>query len=401
MRSVLNGITAHVPQRRGGNLYQRDSGSNVCPALRRCKQILRTAATCAVAVSIASGCATTGKADRDIRRISDSLCRSDIVLLGELPSHGEAKAFAWKASVVGELVGGCGFDAVLFEAPIYDFVGLQSALTAESAEPAMLDNAIGRFWLTEELAPFRAWLYEEARARRLVIGGLDDQVSITSQYARARLPELMSSPACRVTARRNLQWSYSDSLPFDAAEKQRLQQCAAPGRSGSVLLRNFHTYVERQAETPNAASRDEVMRDNLLWYRTQLPRGTRIIVWTATTHAARKQGDMRSKPLGAYLAEVGGMRVTAIGITALAGESSMAARPVRQLPALPANALEAQVATGDAEWTYLDRPRLQQIGTVPSRLLGTIVSADWSEYFDGVVVIRDETAPTFKPWPQP
>ena len=48
-------------------------------------------------------------------------------------------------------------------------------------------------------------------------------------------------------------------------------------------------------------------------------------------------------------------------------------------------------------WAYLDRPALRSLGAVPSRLFGKVTTADWSAAFDGVLVIRDEAAPTFEP----
>jgi erythromycin esterase-like protein len=42
----------------------------------------------------------------------------------------------------------CGFTAILFEAAIYDFIGLERAAEAGTATPEQLDNAIGRFWRT-------------------------------------------------------------------------------------------------------------------------------------------------------------------------------------------------------------------------------------------------------------
>ena len=53
------------------------------------------------------------------------LCDKRIALLGELPSHGEARAFAGKAAIVRALVDRCGYSALLFEAPIYEFVALE------------------------------------------------------------------------------------------------------------------------------------------------------------------------------------------------------------------------------------------------------------------------------------
>jgi erythromycin esterase-like protein len=65
-------------------------------------------------------------------RVADAVCGKQVVILGELPSHGEARAFQAKAEIVQRLVEPCGFDALLFEAPMYDFVGFQEAVTPRS-----------------------------------------------------------------------------------------------------------------------------------------------------------------------------------------------------------------------------------------------------------------------------
>ena len=91
-----------------------------------------------------------------------------------------------------------------------------------------------------------------------------------------------------------------------------------------------------------------------------------------------------------------------IGFTALQGQWSRAGRPSELLASLPPNALEARALTGraagdSAGWAYLERATLRSFGSVPSRLFGKATIADWSTAFDGVLVIRDETAPTFEP----
>ena len=294
------------------------------------------------------GCATTAPRERDLEPITRLACRNDIVLLGELPSHGEARAFELKARVVQALVRDCGFDAVLFDAPIYDFVGFNEAVAHGQADTTALNNAIGRFWLTRELASFRAWLYERASRRELVVGGLDDQVSVTSRYARSRLPQLFAGE-CAATVARNLEWTYSDARPFDKAERTRLQACARPGaQSGGVLLRNYSSLVDRQVEQPAARTRDEMMFENLRWHLGRLPKGSKVVVWTASVHAARQQGEIPYRPLGAYLVAAG-HRVAAIGFSAARGETSMAGRPARPLADLPPGALEAVRPSGDTD----------------------------------------------------
>ncbi len=350
-------------------------------------------------------------------RVADAVCEARVVLLGERPSHGEARAFQAKAEIVRRLVERCGFGALLFEAPMYDFVGLQEAIERGAAEAGQLDRAIGRFWWTRELGAWRGWLLREASANRLVLGGLDDQVSVTSEFARAALPGLVaawSAPrdrsACEEAVARHLYWRYDEATPFDDREKTGLQRCVraaataaarAEGLRGTprqAMLESFAGYVDRQ-RAPNAApDRDEAMARNARWHLDRLPRDARVIVWTATVHAARTRGGLRHEPLGARVAATMDGPVAAIGFTAYAGQSSMAGQPSRALPPAPPGALEARSTAEDVPWAFLDASALHRIGPAPSRLLGSFTEADWSTYFDGVVVIREEVAPVFEAW---
>jgi erythromycin esterase-like protein len=149
------------------------------------------------------------------------------------------------------------------------------------------------------------------------------------------------------------------------------------------------------------------MAQHLAWWSARLPRDAKIVVWTATTHAARASGaqpvlPLGVPPLGARLAEAWGDRLAVIGFTALGGQWSRAGHPSQPLVPLPPNALEARALTagaaGDAAaWAYLDRAALRSLGSLPSRLFGKVTTSDWSTAFDGVLVIRDEVAPTFEP----
>lgn len=382
-------------------------------SLRSVRCLLGLAALYA-ALAPAQACAQRAGARSAEARAVEAVCDKQVVVLGELPSHGEARGFQAKAAIVERLVRQCGFDALLFEAGIYDFIGFQRAVAARRAVPAQLDRAIGGFWVTRELAGWRSWLFREAAAGRLVIGGLDDQVSATADYARATLPGLVaaslradSASACEQAVTRNLYWRYGAGQEFDEPEQIRLQRCARraadalAARPAStperVMAENLASYFDRQRGTPGARTRDEAMYRNLVWQRARMPRGSKLIVWTATVHAARQQGFLREKPLGAWLAEELGDRVAVIGFSAFAGQSSMAGTPPRPLPEAPPGSLEARAtANVGTAWTYLGSSALRAIGTAPSRLFGGFTSADWSRYFDAVLVIREEAAPVFE-----
>ena len=349
--------------------------------------------------------------------VAESVCDMQIVLLGELPTHGESRAFQAKARIVEHLVNQCGFEALLFEAPVYDFLGLQESLEEGDTVPKQLDRAIGGFWLTRELSTWREWLFAQTVDGQLLIGGLDDQVSATSDYARAALPDLVAASVpghrareCREAVERNLFWSYDVAQPFDQAEKERLQQCAGLAADAlaaktepdaevrqQLMAENLANLYDRQLDPASARDRDEMMSRNLRWYRKHIPAKTKIIVWTATVHAARQQGERGTKPLGTWLSDEWGDRMAVIGFSAFAGQSSMAGMPAKQIVEAPAGSLEALATATDKAWVYLDAAALRALGAVPSRLLGRFASADWSRYFDGVLVIREEVAPVFEP----
>ena len=215
---------------------------------------------------------------------------------------------------------------------------------------------------------------------------------------------------CEETVARHLFWRYDDDKPFDDPEKVRLQQCVrgaaaararADGDRGTpeqAMLESFAGYADRQRGDPAAPDRDAAMYHNALWHIGRLPAGSKVIVWTATVHAARKQGALEQQPLGARLAAQWGQRLAVVGFTAFAGRSSMAGQPSKPLPEAPPGSLEARATEGNVPWTFLNASSLRDIGLASSRLLGRFTEADWSEYFDGVVVIREEIAPTFDPW---
>ena len=349
-----------------------------------------------------------------VEGVVNAVCQKQIVLLGELPTHGEAHTFDAKSKIADRLIAQCGFTAILFEAAIYDFIGLERAAETRTATPEQLDNAIGRFWWTRELTPWRRALFEAATRHRVVVGGLDDQVSITSHYAKAALPRLIAAASsestateCRQTVSRHVGWTYDAKNPFDEREQLRLQQCAGNAADAAavnrsldaadrVMLESFARYADRQ-RLGVTSGRDESMYRNLVWYLERLPANSRVVIWTATVHAARQRGSRSEVPLGARVVERWGDRVGTVGFTAYAGYTSMAGRPASPIADAPPESLEA-TATSESAWALLDSEKLRAIGRVSSRLLGKFVSETWSDYFDAVVVIRQEVAPTFDPW---
>ncbi|GLC23787.1 erythromycin esterase family protein [Roseisolibacter agri] len=357
-------------------------------------------------------------------RVADAVCDRRVVLLGELPDHGHARGFGVKARIVERLVSRCGFRAVLFEAGSYDFFGLERAMAARAPTDSLelaLARAIGGMWWTRELGGFRRWLVRQAVTGRVSVGGIDDQpIGMTAAYARATLPGLVGAavpPAraaeCRDVVARHVEWSYDATHRYDGPEHARLAECTrlaadrTPGPSRTpdeAMLDDLAGYAAR--ERGEAPDRDLAMARNVAWWSARLPKDARIVVWTATVHAARSAGTPPVRPggvppMGERLAERMRDRMAVIGFTALRGQWARAGRPSQAMDAVPADALEARAlarAAGDtAAWTYLDRARLRALGAAPSRLFGKVATGDWAAAFDGVLVLRDEAAPTFEP----
>ena len=67
----------------------------------------------------------TGTVTKEVVR---DMCGSQVVLLGESPTHGFGKTMKFKAELVRALIEGCHFNTVLFESGIYDFMHIQTQL---------------------------------------------------------------------------------------------------------------------------------------------------------------------------------------------------------------------------------------------------------------------------------
>ncbi len=351
--------------------------------------------------------------------VTQLTCDKQVVVLGELPSHGEALGFQAKADIVQYLTEQCDFTALFFEAPMYDFLGFQQAITDKNTSAEQLDRAIGGFWTTQELNQWRQWLFTQSTTGELTLAGLDDQISASSDFAKTTLPQLVGSTVptkngaeCQQAIKRNLHWHYDAEHQYDTVEMKLLQQCAKQATDklatspdtdyiNMKMADNLANLYSRQNNTAGALNRDAIMYKNFQWQYKRLPKGSKVIIWTATVHAARQQGGLKRKPLGAWLAEQWNDNVAVIGFTTYSGQSSMAGMTIKPIPDASIDSLEALVTSPDSEWTYLTALELRKLGSISSRLYGQFMTTDWSTLFDGVVVFREEKAPTFKQKKQP
>lgn len=352
--------------------------------------------------------------DRAVR----AACDREVVLLGEDPSHGGGRTIAVKAILVERLLTECGFGAVLFESQFYDFLDFERELAAGRVTRKGLADAIGALWANSlEFQPLIDLLHERARTRKTFIGGIDPQVGgITGYYSQRRLGadltsvlEASRAAECSAELHRHHLWSYDTLHPFDDPAKGRLRACivdvrAAVTRLGDRAPRDLVAMAASYARylamalDGDANARDLGMFENLAFHRARRPRGEKVIVWTATTHAAKVRWPGAPwQPLGALIHEASPDRIFAVGFTALGGSVGRPGGrgPATSLALVEPGSLEERAMDGFAgDLRYLSGEELKAMGRVPGRALGYSKpqTLDWSELFDGVVVLRQESA---------
>jgi erythromycin esterase-like protein len=384
-----------------------------------------------LAALFCTGSAVTAAPTPDIRQalnqaIRDT-CGKQVVLLGEA-SHGDGATMEFKTRLIRRLTDECGFNALFFEASHYDFLALSRKFRLrEPASPDMLSSSIGRLWNQyEELAPLIAFLFARAKDGRMALGGLDDQLgSAGAFYSLDDMPdELMDQLAgdrrgeCRAALRRRIRHDYSKAFPNSAAEQARLRSCLVESKSALSAGANLDPDVRAErlqmlaniqralARSPmDVASyvrnRDLSMYVNFRWLADRLPPRSKIIVWSATSHAARDasvtgQFAPGAGNLGSYLDRAYGPRAFVLGFSAASGAFHYSRdEPARKLgPAGPGSLEAGAVAGARLDAVYLGPTRLRRLGAVPGSLFShNPLTAKWSEIVDGVVVFREERPP--------
>ena len=355
----------------------------------------------------------------EIDRAVQAVCSKDIVMLGEDGHHAGAATLVVKSRIVKQLVQRCGFQGVVFESTFYEMLEFNRSLEAGTASRQQLSDAIGAVWSRyPEFKPLVGWLYDEAKAGRVRVGGMDPQAGgITDYFASQKLPALLAGALsskrraeCEDAIDRQNSWKYDDAHPYGAAALDELRGCmrdidgrlAAMGAHAPADLRAmadaYTDYLSFQGGGRNDV-RDRMMYRRFAWLRSRWPKGTRIIVWTASVHAAKSlDGAFDYHPFGSYVHADFGSRAAAIGFSALAGSYGNVGGygvPHAIDPAAPGS-LEARAFAipGAGSLRFLDQAQLRGMGRVSSRAINYAKSytVDWSQVLDGVIVLREERA---------
>ena len=325
-----------------------------------------------------------------------------------------------------------GFDGpgdLFFESGAYDFLKIQQTLKAgRPVDQATLAAAIGGLWANREVEPLIAFLVDGTQRGTVVLGGLDDQLG-RGTYAQQRMAFDLVEPLhdgdrerCLGILQRHTLWQYGDATPYSQKDNALIAGCLdATERSLAAsrdsvanqyqvaMIQNLRRTLARdfrgdalagvELEARNFNDRDQSMYMNFEWFMSRLPARSKVIVWTATPHAAKTlrfvSGQEQRMSLGSYIRRRFGSQAFSLGFSAYGGTYAMGRQPARPLATAPANSLEGRLfGRGESETQYLDPSRLQALGTIPARVLGVdFKTVNWSDVLDGVVILREEHPP--------
>jgi erythromycin esterase-like protein len=153
------------------------------------------------------------------------------------------------------------------------------------------------------------------------------------------------------------------------------------------------------ARTYSFNARDRAMLLNFEWWLGRLPAHSKVIVWTATVHAAknlsRVHGYEQFAPMGPAIHQRFGRDAFVLAFSAKAGSYRFARQPERTLTVAADTTLEGRLfQSGDPDVHYLGGTELRRLGTIAARPLGPDFKAtNWSDVIDGLVVFREERPP--------
>jgi erythromycin esterase-like protein len=370
---------------------------------------------------------------KDSDPVVHALCGKSVALLGESPMHGFGKTLEFKVELVRRLIDECHYNAFFIESGIYDFLNIQKRLNSsqEVTEP-MISTAIGGLWATHEVQPLIPFLLDRAKADRVILGGLDDQLQRGTYAQREMASDLAEylrgdeKARCLAILQRHALWQYTDDSPYGPKDKALILGCldnietgltkapssAAPFREyyremveslKRLLAWDFRQDVQKGVDESilDRNDRDQWMYVNFQWLLSRLPDHSKVIVWAANVHVAKDlsgvPGEEGLVPFGFYVRREFKSRAFALGFSACSGSYAFVGQPVRQLSAAPDTSLEwRSFANRDSDTVYISFKQLRKFGSIEARPLGTsFKTARWDDVLDGLVVFREERAPEY------
>ncbi|MCL1049936.1 erythromycin esterase family protein [Shewanella abyssi] len=363
--------------------------------------------SCNIGVVLASQQPVNGNLDT---LVSD-VCNKKVVLLGEDANHGSGKTIETKTLLIKRLIEECGFSAVFFESPVYDFLHFEHAVSINTATEMQLAQSIGGLWSrTKSIAPLIPYLYNKSVKGQVKLAGIDSQTGANQPFLQNELPKRFSGylqgdrqQACESELYRYLNWQYDDTHLYNDETLRRIAECATEAKTkvdqmvtatsvtveDKFMLDNFTKYLAFPAGD-YFNLRDQAMAENIAWHLSKLPADTKVIVWCATIHAARTLAPSSRISMGSYVHQSIKGEVASIGFSALTGSYG---RSQSQSKTIEAAELETLAFVDSAkDIAYFDKESLDRLGQISAHPISYNKPAtkNWSLVLDGLVVLRQE-----------
>lgn len=278
------------------------------------------------------------------------LCKTQVAMVGEIATHGDGHALAFKVALVERLVDQCGFDAVFFEANEDEFIHLNQRLRSGDAVTSddLLTAAGGLWKFYREFQPLAPFLLTRAKAGRVFLGGLDDQLAQLGQnYANlgmvTELTDLLPEPKrqdCNTALHKRIFFAYPETAPYSEVDPSQIDQCLEAMQTASSaeapvttdarqereeMISATRRWIDRDfsSDGESIANRDRSMFQTFEWLQSRLPKKHKTIVWAATVHIAKQGdptwGDRAGTNLGSFIHRSYGSHARSLGFSAFAG----------------------------------------------------------------------------------
>lgn len=375
----------------------------------------------------------------DLAHLRETLQGVRLVLLGEA-DHGSGSDFLAKTRLVKFLHRELGFDVLAFESPMYDAtVGWDRLRAGASPREAFLLGAATWAGATQ-MQPLVAYLAEQARgARPLELAGFDHQNQWASGF-------YFAEDLARFLSERDLGGPLVDPESPESGVLQRLLQAQYQYRvtplPDSSVVHSFASVVQSATTAVSTMGdddaqhwsrilknlgcqirhvdagwwrgrfglgdchRDRQMAENLLWLANERYPDRKIIVWSATLHAARMPEPppfLRDRAASAFpsmgqrIGEVFGSQSYVIGVTSYRGSARAFGR-LREIVVdqHPEPEFEELMAAAGFDYGFLDlsRPAAEESwagGEFLARPMAhTTYPAVWSDVLDALVFVREQ-----------
>ncbi|GAB3897995.1 hypothetical protein GCM10028803_16840 [Larkinella knui] len=296
---------------------------------------------------------TAGHGFDDLQPLKQTLAGVDFVGLGEA-THGTREFFQMKHRLLEFLVTQMGFNTFAIEA---SYARCQYINEYVLNGKGNLDTAtvIQGFhtWRTEEVRDLIEWLrtYNQSRAegQKIQFVGYDLQVndigaSVIKRYFRRVQPERsaeIDTLLRQVVRAESQNWAFRT----DSATKGTLKTLTAQtGQLLTGLVMNQGQFIEKTGETdyetaqqhlrvllqyllsyvPQTGTigywRDYYMAENIFYWHTKLPKGTKMVIWAHNNHIAKDYLFETSPSMGSHLKSRYGDRYYAFGFTFYEGK---------------------------------------------------------------------------------